>query len=137
MARPKKVIDYSLVEKLAHIQCTQAEIAEVVDVSVKTLQRDREFRRIYEKGMHSGKMSLRRQQWKAAERGNTTMLIWLGKQYLNQKDDADLNEIRKQEMELKKLELQQRNAPPAAPDLSGFVAALKADIHEVFADETE
>ena len=32
--RPKIVIDWELVLKLAHIQCTQAEIASTVDVSV-------------------------------------------------------------------------------------------------------
>ena len=35
-------------------------------------------------------MSLRRNQWKLAEK-NTTMAIWLGKQYLNQKDNVDMN----------------------------------------------
>jgi len=25
-------------------------------------------------------------QWKAAQKGNTSILIWLGKQYLNQRD---------------------------------------------------
>jgi hypothetical protein len=34
-------------------------------------------------------MSLRRMQWQAAENGNPTMLVWLGKQYLNQKDKAE------------------------------------------------
>ena len=32
--RPKIVIDWELVQKLAHIQCTQAEIASAVGVSV-------------------------------------------------------------------------------------------------------
>jgi len=31
-------------------------------------------------------MSIRRQQYKSAEGGNVTMQIWLGKQYLNQRD---------------------------------------------------
>jgi hypothetical protein len=30
-------------------------------------------------------------QFKAAEAGNPTMLIWLGKQYLGQSDKQDLN----------------------------------------------
>jgi hypothetical protein len=84
--RPKSIIDYELVEKLAHIQCTQEEIANIIGVSTKTLQRDDEFCRIYKKGMDFGKSSLRRFQWKAAEKGNTSMLIWLGKQYLQQKE---------------------------------------------------
>jgi hypothetical protein len=84
--RPKKIIDYDLVESLAEIQCTQAEIAATLKVSVKTLQRNEKFCRIYKQGMDNGKMSLRRMQWRAANKGNTTMLVWLGKQYLSQRD---------------------------------------------------
>ena len=83
--RPKKEIDYNTVEKLASIQCTQEEIANFLNISVRTLQRDEEFCRIYKKGMDNGKMSLRRIQYKLAEK-NTAMAIWLGKQYLGQKD---------------------------------------------------
>ena len=91
--RPKKKIDYDTVEKLANIMCTQEEIASYLDLSVRTLQRDKEFCRIYKKGIDKGRMSLRRQQYKAAESGNTTMQIWLGKQYLSQRDkhDTELN----------------------------------------------
>lgn len=83
--RPKKEIDYATVEKLANIQCTQTEIASFLGVSARTLQRDEEFLKIYQKGQENGKMSLRRIQYKLAEK-NTTMAIWLGKQYLGQKD---------------------------------------------------
>lgn len=88
MARPKIKIDYATVEKLANIQCTQEEIANFLDISVRTLQRDGEFCRIYKKGQDNGKMSLRRYQYKLAEK-NTAMAIWLGKQYLGQKDVID------------------------------------------------
>jgi hypothetical protein len=40
--------------------------------------------------MEEGRMSLRRLQWKKAQEGNTTMLIWLGKQYLGQSDKQEL-----------------------------------------------
>ncbi len=33
-----------------------------------------------------GKASLRRMQWKAAESGDRTMLVWLGKNWLDQTD---------------------------------------------------
>lgn len=85
MARPKFKIDYDTVEKLAGIQCTQQEIASFLGCSVDTLQRDETFCGIYKKGMENGKMSLRRMQYKLAEK-NPTMAIWLGKQYLGQKD---------------------------------------------------
>lgn len=85
MARPKKEIDYNAVEKLASIQCTQEEIASFLDLSVRTLQRDDKFCRLYKKGIESGKMSLRRIQFKHAEK-SASMAIFLGKQYLGQRD---------------------------------------------------
>jgi hypothetical protein len=36
-------------------------------------------------------MSLRRLQWKSAEAGNTTMQIFLGKQWLDQTEKTDDN----------------------------------------------
>ena len=89
--RPKKVIDYDLVEKLAHIQCTQQEIAAILKCSVDTLQRNKKFCGLYKKGMEEGRSSLRRLQWKAADEGDHTMMIWLGKQYLGQKDKHEVD----------------------------------------------
>lgn len=86
--RPKKQIDYTAVEKLASIHCTQEEIASFLGISTKTLQRDEEFCRIYKKGMDEGRMSLRRTQFKLAER-NPAMAIFLGKQYLGQTDKVE------------------------------------------------
>ena len=84
--RPKAVIDYGYVEKLAAIHCTEGEISAVLGVSVRTLQRDDEFCRIYKKGIEIGKSSIRRAQFKKAIGGDTSMLIWLGKQMLGQSD---------------------------------------------------
>lgn len=94
VGRPKKEINYKLVESLASIFCTQEEIANILDVSVRTLQRDDEFCRIYKKGLDTAKMSVRRSQKKLAEK-NATMAIWLGKQYLGQYDKIEqINEIK-------------------------------------------
>lgn len=111
MARPKKQIDYDTVEKLASIQCTQEEIANFLNLSVRTLQRDDEFCRIYKKGMDNGRMSLRRTQFKLAEH-NTSMAIFLGKQYLGQKDIVETDntkEISKVEELLSKIEKEAKN----------------------------
>lgn len=89
VGRPKKEIDYDMVEKLANIQCTQEEIAGFLNLSVRTLQRDEEFCRIYKKGQENGKMSLRRIQYKLAEK-NASMAIFLGKQYLGQRDNVEV-----------------------------------------------
>ena len=56
MARPKKVIDYETVEKLASIMCTQEEIANFLDLNVSTLKRDPMFSTIYKKGQDKGKI---------------------------------------------------------------------------------
>lgn len=88
--RPKIEINWEDVRKLSLLQCTQNEIASFLGVSVDTLLRRKEFCELYKKGMEEGRMSLRRLQWKKAQDGNTTMLIWLGKQYLGQSDKQEL-----------------------------------------------
>ena len=85
------MVNYELIEKLAHIQCTQMEIASILDVNVSTLKRDSEFCTIYKKGQDEGKKALRRIQWDLAKKGNPTMAIWLGKQYLGQRDKQELS----------------------------------------------
>lgn len=94
MGRPKIAIDYETVEKLARMHCTQEEIATYMGISVRTLQRDEEFCRIYKKGIGNACISLRRLQWRAAEAGNKTMLVWLGRIYLKQTESmhVDVNE---------------------------------------------
>jgi len=84
--RPHKVIDPELIRKLAKIQCTQEEIAAVCGCSVDTL--DRNYAEIIKDGKEDGKASLRRLQFKIAESGNASMSIFLGKVYLNQKDES-------------------------------------------------
>lgn len=81
-----------MVKKLCAIQCTGQEIADVLDVSYDTLER--RVKEVYQisfadyikKHSANGKMSLRRKQHEVAMNGNTTMLVWLGKQYLGQTD---------------------------------------------------
>ena len=83
--RPKKEINYETVEKLANIQCTQEEIASFLDISTRTLQRDEKFLEIFNSAKEKGKASLRRIQWKHAEK-SASMAMFLGKQYLGQRD---------------------------------------------------
>lgn len=85
MGRPKFKIDYEAVRKLASIMCTQEEIASFLGCSVDTLQRDETFCGLYKEARETGKMSLRRMQWKLAEK-SYAMAIFLGKQYLGQRD---------------------------------------------------
>ena len=90
VGRPKKHIDYKLVEQLTSIHCTQQEIASALGLSLRKLQNDEQFMHIYKEGIDDAKKSLRRMQWDSAKKGNTTMLVWLGKQYLKQSDKQEV-----------------------------------------------
>ena len=85
--RPKKQVDLALIENLSAIFCTQAEISAISGVSIRTLQRN--YDAYIKKGLERGKSSLRRMQWDKCREGNTTMMIWLGKQYLGQTDKTE------------------------------------------------
>ncbi len=90
MARPAKPVDLKLVEDLARIQCTDAEIASVLGFTPegfrKRKRRQAELVGVIEKGREAGRMSLRRLQWQSASKGNVVMQIWLGKQILGQRE---------------------------------------------------
>jgi hypothetical protein len=87
MARPIKRVDIETVKKLAQLHCTYQEIAEFVGVSTKTLQRS--YVHYIKKGRELGKISLRKAQFEKALGGSVPMMIWLGKQHLDQKDKIE------------------------------------------------
>lgn len=87
MARPKLDIDPQQVTMLAEMQCTNVEIAAFFGCDEGTIRK--RFSEELSKGRECGKISLRRMQWKAAENGNNTMLVWLGKQYLGQAEKVE------------------------------------------------
>ena len=91
MARPQKQIDEKQVEQLAAINCSLAEMAAVLDCSVDTL--DRRFAEVIKKGRAAGRMSLKRKQYEVGMKGNVSMLIWLGKQTLGQRDNLDIGKL--------------------------------------------
>ncbi len=80
-----------LVRNLASIQCTDEEIAAGIGCSQDTLargrKRDQELDAAIIEGRANGRMSLRRAQYQKALDGNPTMLIWLGKQVLGQREN--------------------------------------------------
>ena len=90
-------MDKELFEKLCGIQCTLEEISGVMDVSMDTIERwclreyKAGFAEIYKSKSATGKISLRRHQFKLAEK-NATMAIWLGKQYLGQRDTIEVED---------------------------------------------
>lgn len=97
MGRPPKLVEseelLKQIEGLGRIQCTQREAAAVLRVHRDTfadfLGTHEKAMEAWEDGQEQGKASLRRMQYKAAKNGNPTMQIWLGKQWLGQKDRTE------------------------------------------------
>jgi len=95
MGRPPLTFDKEKFESYCAIMCTEVEIAALLKMSVDTLERrvkevyGQTFAEAYKTLSSGGKMSLRRAQFQAAEKGNVAMLIWLGKQLLGQVERGD------------------------------------------------
>lgn len=93
MARPLIEIDKKQFENLCGLQCTREEICSFFDISEKTLEAwckrtyKQSFSLVFKQKRGKGKISLRRSQFRLAEK-NANMAIWLGKQYLDQKDEV-------------------------------------------------
>ena len=102
MARPRIEISTEQFESLCNMQCTLGEIAGFFKCSEDTIERwckrtykdddgkELGFAEVHKRLSVKGRISLRRWQFRSAENGNTSMLIWLGKQYLEQKDIQDV-----------------------------------------------
>lgn len=92
--RPRKEIDQKIFENLCGIQCTESEICSVFECCEDTLNAwckrtyNATFSDTYKEKRQVGKVSLRRMQFRLAEK-NAGMAIWLGKQYLDQRDVVD------------------------------------------------
>jgi hypothetical protein len=86
VGRPEKVlpIEAAKVGQLATMGLTDLEIADVLDVSTSTLHA--RFRVALKRGRGVLHQSLRHRQVALAMGGNVTMLIWLGKNLLDQTD---------------------------------------------------
>jgi hypothetical protein len=61
------------------------------DTLARRKQSDPEFSELIEHGRANGRMSLRRRQFEKAMAGSDTMLIWLGKNLLGQRDKHEFS----------------------------------------------
>lgn len=106
MPRPRKPeLNLEELEKLCNMQATQPEIAAWFKMSLATFERraqDKGAREIMERGYKVGLISLRRKQFQMAVDGDKTMLVWLGKQYLDQRDKQSIEHAG--ELNIKRLE---------------------------------
>lgn len=95
MARPRIKIDQSAFEGLCRLQCTLEDIAAFFTCSEDTVERwckrtyKSGFADVYKIYSAGGRISLRRTQFKLAEK-SPAMAIWLGKQYLGQREKVEV-----------------------------------------------
>ena len=100
MGRPKIEFTqetWKQLEDMAQIFCTGEEMASIIGVSFDTLEkRVKEthgisFTEWFDQKSSGGRKSLRRAQFHLAKK-NAAMGIWLGKQYLGQKDQMEVDQ---------------------------------------------
>jgi len=95
VGRPRIELDPKQAKIFGYFRATYQTMAEQIGCSHDTIQRemDREnsdFASEYKKGFAAMKMKLSEAQVKTAiDEHNPTLLVWLGKQYLGQKDVPD------------------------------------------------
>lgn len=97
MGRPRIDINKDEFEKLCFMQCTKEEIAGFFNCSDDTIEKfcartyNDTFTAIFKIKSQGGKISLRRSQFNLAKT-SAAMAIWLGKQYLGQRDVSTADE---------------------------------------------
>lgn len=93
--RPRMLLNErgaAVIKRMAEIMCTNEEIADVLGVGVDLITNDNNnavFQAAKREGQVRGKMSLRRKQFALAEK-NANMAIFLGKNYLDQKEKQEV-----------------------------------------------
>jgi hypothetical protein len=96
--RPKTPINIDDFVKLCEMQCTRKEMAGFFDCEEGALDNwiqetfGMSYTGVFERYRSKGLLSLRRNQFQLSEK-NVAMAIWLGKQYLGQKDIMTFNAL--------------------------------------------
>ena len=136
--RPKFILDEEEFKKLMRLHATITEVAGWFEVSAEAVdsackrQFGMPFSECFKKFSAGGKISLRRAQWIAAtERLNTSMLIWLGKQYLDQKDFVEHS------VNQEKPAFQLAYAKPEPKQLNQIKEAVKEKIETIIEAEAK
>ena len=97
MGRPKADIDWNKVDKYLQAQCDGVGIAGLLGIHQNTLYLACEekfkisFSEYSAQKRGEGRELLRAKQFQSAMEGDKTMLVWLGKQYLGQREKTDSN----------------------------------------------
>ena len=83
-----------LIKTLARCHCPDSEIAAAVGCGENTIKRH--FGPLISEQREIGKSNIRAKQFRMAMKGDRTMLIWIGKQILNQREPSlqiDLHKV--------------------------------------------
>jgi hypothetical protein len=103
MGRPKIEINQTVFDTVIQLPLTKADIAGCCAVSEDTIERyvksrfETTFAVLHEQKKHTFRKNILGKQYEMAMKGDRTLLIWLGKQYLNQADKVET----KQDVSLK------------------------------------
>ena len=94
--RRPAVLSAAELEGLGRLQCTNAELGAYFGLTERQIinrrAKDPELDEAIKRGNNQGRISLRRKQFEAAMAGDRTMLVWLGKNTLGQRDSGlDIN----------------------------------------------
>ena len=98
MGRKKAIINWDMVDKYLQAGCTGVSIAKVLGIHEDTLYaacvRDKKlsFSAYSQQKKSEGDELLLKKQFDVAMGGNIPMLIWLGKQRLNQSDKQEIKQ---------------------------------------------
>lgn len=88
MGKPKIQIDVDDIRELASEGNTVSDIATLLGVDDETISGNEEYKTAYELGLCDMRATLRHSQFQSAKSGNTTMLVWLGKVILGQREES-------------------------------------------------
>jgi len=107
VGRPKLIFEMREVKLLGQFRATHETMADWFECSTQTIRRQMmneksEFSRVYKKALATTKMKLSEAQIKYALNGNASLLIWLGKNLLDQTDKTEIEVNTKQIETLKK-----------------------------------
>lgn len=98
MSKSKSEIDWDQVGEYLRAQCSGVEIASLIGIHENTLYTrckedlGLEFVAFSQQKKAEGKEALRKKQYDVAMQGDKTMLVWLGKQLLGQKDKQEIDQ---------------------------------------------
>lgn len=110
MAKKRTIIRIEDIERLSALQCSEREAAGFFGISLKAFKKlideDTDVRDAWENGRESGKVALRRKQYKLAST-SASMAIHLGKSWLGQKDSISLEHTGKDGGPIESMDLTQ------------------------------